>query len=165
MALIFLQGAASPYLAAATVAPLLLLAAIRTVSAPRTGSGPRLLGTIVAASLLLFLLYLPHAALQLSDPGLLDRSPWSRVGTGGARFGALPMRFPESLRSMTHPHNAAMPMVWLIVAGAITRLLRRRSPSPVASDAWRHGLLWTIAGLLISIPPVIFWFGERVTLP
>jgi hypothetical protein len=54
----------------------------------------------------------------------------------------------------------------LVAAGAIAVAFRawRRDPVPGAA-AWRHGVLWTVAGIVASLPPTVLWYGTPIVLP
>ena len=55
----------------------------------------------------------------------------------------------------------------LVLAGALALIAARvRRMAPVAApSAWRHGTLWVVIGLVISLPAVGYWGSTRVELP
>jgi hypothetical protein len=155
VALVVLQGLSSIYVAAAVLGPLALLALARCVRPTTRRAGIALVVVVLAAAAVLFLVYLPNALVVRSAPGWSERTFWP-LGTRHPT--ELPWE-PFSGRAAT---GVPLGILGLIAAGAVCRLLGR----PRAErSAWVHGSLWAVAGLVLSISPVVRWDGAVVALP
>src|SRR5262245_33751889 len=157
---IVLQGLASPYLAAATAAPLLVLALARLVRRSTRGAGLRLLAIVALGLGILLIVDLPYLRVRLENPGLASQTVWRDVT---ARPTPLPWGLLAPDAATAIPTTALV----LIVAGALALAVRRvRGAAPSGSDhAWAHGALWVVVGVVASLTPIVTWQGRAVQLP
>jgi hypothetical protein len=145
------QGATSPYVAAGVLAPVGVLAVLRLVGGRRVA----LLGSLAIAVALLLVVYGGYAWVRWREPGMVANTWWP-----GGFFKEF--AFPEDLFFARHRPNAVpFAMFVLIAIGAASAIARARW----RTLAWRHGLLWTVVGMLVSLPPTLVVFGRRVLLP
>jgi hypothetical protein len=173
LALVIVQSLSNPYIAAAVVAPLALLALVRCSRAATRIDGGRLLAVVAVTLLALVAAHAGQIMVRRENPDLAHQTPW--IGVLAAPWNRA--RLPWNLRAPGHP--AAVPAIALgvIVFGAASGLARRRNAAPRittaparaapdgAATAWRHGLFWTVAGLLASMTPASTLFGWPLPLP
>jgi hypothetical protein len=149
-----LQGATSPYVAAAMLAPVGVLACLRLVSSRTRPSGVALFGALAVAVALSLVVYGGYAWVRWSEPAMVQHTWWPR---GYFRT----FRVPYDFFLARHRPNAIPMAVFLLIgAGGLSALVRRRG-----GTAWRQGALWLTVGMLISLPPTLIWFGRSIQLP
>jgi hypothetical protein len=141
------------YVAPAVLCPLTGLTVLRLARADTRRSGLRLLGCLVFAALVVGGLYAGHLSLH-NKGGVL--SIWG--------FPLPPPELPGDLLTSLSP--TAVPLAgWLLAAAGLGSVVARRGTSGhFTKSAWAHALWWTLAGILISLPPVIRLFDARVPL-
>jgi len=152
------------YLAAATFAPLVVLALARILRPSTRTAGLGLAAVLALALLALAPVYAGHLAVRHTEP---FGSPWQAVWVGGWHL-TLPW-VPFLLGPLVLPG-----VVWLvIVAGLVAHLVRRdgagdESGGKRARAGWLHAGFWAITGFLASLPPELAWQGRpdvTFTLP
>jgi hypothetical protein len=149
------QGATSPYVAAGMLAPVGVLAVARLARARTRASGVALLGALGLAVGLLLVVYGGYAWVRWREPTMAANTWWP-----GGFFKEF--AFPADLFFARHRPNAIpLAMFVLIAAGAVCAIVRRRA----RATPWRQGLLWTVVGMCVSLPPTLVLFGWRTTLP
>ena len=148
---VVVQGLTSVYVAAAVLAPLVVLAAARLLRRSTRIAGVRMLGVVVVGAVALLGAYHGHELVRRENPNLFEQSFFVGLRqTADLPWGPLSYWTP-----------AAVPAVaLLLIAG---RVLRRRGPVP--RRAWRHAMFWAAAGLVMALPPTARWHGVDVTLP
>jgi len=150
--IVALQGLVSAvYLAAATFAPLVVLAAVRLARRPTRSAGRRLAASLLAALLLLSPLYAALVGLRRANPDLERQTVWQVVE---------PTRLPLGPLSGSLSPLAIPPVAWLLVAAGLLVHLGRRRRGPLR-EVWRHGALWLSVGFLASLAREIEWDGVR----
>lgn len=142
--LAFLQGAVSPYVAAAVLAPLGVLALWRCLRRPRDAAAWRLALAVLVATALLAALYAPNAWLRSVEPRLLEQSVWSMV----KRQPANPLAWVVFDGSMASA--VAIPLLMLVAVSCAVRVLGRARTRSAADRLWLHGLLWTVTAWLLT---------------
>jgi hypothetical protein len=148
-----LQGATSPYVAAAVLAPIGVLACIRLASPRLRHTGVALVGALAIAIVLSLVVYGGYAWVRWHEPAMVQHTWWP--GGSFRRF-----NFPTDFFLARHRPNAIpMAMFLLIGAGGVCALVRRHG-----GPAWVHGALWFAVGMLVSLPPTLVWFGRPIAL-
>jgi hypothetical protein len=151
-----LQGATSPYVAAAVLAPVGVLALVRLVRPRLRQSGVRLAGALVVAVALSLLVYGGYAVVRWREPAIVQHTWWP-----GGFFREF--AFPHDFFLARHRPNAIpLAMFLLIAIGGACAVVRRQTRS---APAWRQGALWTVVGIFVSLPLTFVWFGDRIELP
>jgi hypothetical protein len=143
-ALVFLQGAVSPYVAASVLAPLGLLALWRCLRRPRDAATWRLAPALLVATVLLAALYAPNAWLRSVEPGLVEQSVWAPF----MRRPAKPLTWVLFDGSMASA--VAIPLLVLVAVSGAVRVLGRARGYTAADRLWSHGLLWTGTAWLLT---------------
>ncbi len=151
-ALVFLQGLSSGYVAAALAGPMVLLATWRLVRGASRVAGWHLLAALGLAVIGWSAVYAPYVRVRLADPDLMRRTLYPF-------FAALPA--PVRLFEAGEPSGVAPAAFALIVAGGVVALVRG---TPHAA-AWLDGLLWTLAALVLALPPRADVLGHAVLTP
>ncbi|MGH7895695.1 MAG: hypothetical protein ACREQL_13570 [Candidatus Binatia bacterium] len=169
--LVALQSASNMvYLAASTFVPLGLLVVLRVLRRKTFPEGARLAGVLLLGGVLLAPIYVGYGLVRHENLVLERQSTWARLqvpegGAGDAVVAPLrPDRFlPAALLWRRDPTWLAPPLLALIVAGTLA-MPWARAGCPGLASAWRHGLLWSAAGLALSTPGVA-WRGMSMQLP
>ena len=157
--LIVLQGMANPYYAAATLAPLGVLAALRLVTPSGRRAGLALVGALAVATLGLCLVYAPYGFVRALEPNLRWQTWW-----GFSRD--VDIDLPWGLvTNAVHPTGIPFPMLDLVGLGVVLACLPRADRSEGERTAWRQGLLWTLVGLALSVTPTVRFGDALVRLP
>lgn len=157
--LVVLQGLASPYLAAATLAPLGVLVIARALRRTTRTAALRLATALGIASIALLVANAGYLLVHRSDAQVGRQSVW-------AASALVPEPLPWALLAPDAASAVPLSVVGLVLIGALSAARARWRGEPVAApDAWRHGSLWVVVGLLASLTPVVRWFGTEVTLP
>jgi len=140
------------YIAAATVGPLLVLAAWRLLHRDTRRGGVRLLAVAAITALALLPLHLQHLRVRWANPGLAKQTLWvypsEPVQLPWGRFREGPMAVPL--------------VVFAVIALAIV-LRRRARTAPL--PGWSAAAFWSVVGLLMSLSPTGIWNGRTVVLP
>ena len=157
------QGAISPYVAAGVLAPVGVLACMRLLRPTGRAQGAALVRSLALATAALLVVYGGYAWLRFRDPAMPERTWWP----GGH---IQEFAFPHDLLLARHRPNAVPAAAFLLIAtGGLCALARRGrgddTDTPSRAVAWRHGALWTVVGMLVSLPPVLVWFGRPIELP
>jgi hypothetical protein len=150
---VVLQGAVSPYLAAAVLAPLGVLGGWRLL---RRHNGVPMVGVVLVAAMALAALYAPQLRLRLANPGLAEQTWWPIVSPP-------PIMLPSGLGNPTRP--TAVPTAALLTVGAGLLALVAPGHGRRLAPAVAHTAFWAIAGTLLSLPPVVWLAGHRLALP
>jgi hypothetical protein len=158
-ALIVLQGMANPYYAAATLAPLGVLAALRLVRPSGRRAGVALAGALAVATLALCVVYAPYGFVRALEPNLRWQTWW---GFSRDVEIDLPWGF---VTNAVRPTGIPFPMLDLVGLGLVLACLPRADRSEGERTAWRQGLLWTLVGLALSITPTVRIGDAVVRLP
>jgi hypothetical protein len=157
--LVVLQGLVSPYLAAATMAPLVVLALARALRRSTRRAAAGLLGVLVLANGVLLAAYQGHVRIRLANPQLSMQSVW-------ASKALWPVPLPWGLLAPDAATAVPTVVLALIALGALGVGLGAWRREPVAAaTAWRHGALWAAVGVLACLPPTVRWFGTPIDLP
>ena len=156
-----LQGATSPYVAAGVLAPVGVLALAHLARSRDRARGLAIVRALAIAVTLLLVVYGGYAWIRWREPTMPQHTWWP-----GGTFRAF--AFPSDLFFARHRPNAVPFATFLLIgagaAGAAFRWVRRTSTEGDAV-AWRHGALWAVTGLLVSLPPTLLWFGSPIELP
>jgi hypothetical protein len=150
---VVLQGAVSPYLAAAVLAPLGVLAGWRLLR--RSGGAP-LAGVVLVAAMALGALYAPQLRVRLANPRLAEQTWWPIRSPP-------PITLPSGLRGSARP--TALPTAALLTIGAGVLALVVPGRARRLAPAVAHTAFWVIAGTLLSLPPVVRIAGHELALP
>jgi len=158
LVLIVAQGLVSAYVAAAVLAPLLLLAVCRLPRARSRAGGARMLAVTLAAATVLAAVYSMHLAVRglVPDPG----------NTFWATSFLPPIDLPLGLRSPDLPLAVPSAALLVIVLGGLALLLgpdARRDG--LGRRGWSAAAFWVATGILISLPPRTTVLGRFVPLP
>jgi hypothetical protein len=120
----------------------------------------QLLLVVGLAALGLLAVYAGYIVTRIENPKLLEQSFWN------------PDVFPREtslpwgLRGRGVPIAVPVAALLVIVGGVLSLALARGSRlRQRARRAWAHGALWTVIGILMSVSPVVSWYGQRITLP
>jgi hypothetical protein len=156
-ALVALQASANMvYVAVSTFVPLAVLAAWRLARGRTRPSGVQLAGVLAVAAALLAPIYLEYASVRAENAGLERQSAWARLEMPADASGApvvAPKRFPRLLPAALlwrrDPTWLAPSLLVLVLAGAVLAWRRREARADLES-LWRHGLVWTGVGLVLS---------------
>ncbi|HUK62247.1 MAG TPA: hypothetical protein VLV15_02900, partial [Dongiaceae bacterium] len=140
------------YIAAATVGPLLVLAAWRLLHRDTRRGGMRLLAVAAITAVALLPLHLQHLRVRWSNPGLATQTLWV--------YPSEPVRLPWG--PFTDAPTAVPAVVFAVVALAI--VLRRRAGA-ARVPGWSAAAFWSVVGLLMSLSPTGIWNGRVVVLP
>jgi hypothetical protein len=173
-ALVALQSLTDPvYVAPATWAPLLVLAAARLRRGDDRRDGTRLLAALALSGLLLAPVYRAHVAVLQREPDPAAQSVWrvppERLAALGVPVVAgIPMHpqpAPWSGTMNAGPLGVAPIVLVLIGMGALLQLASRpadgRAPS---TRTWVHAGVWAATGVAISVPAV-GTIGDAVVMP
>jgi hypothetical protein len=156
--LIVLQGLASPYVAAAMLAPLGALAGVRVVRPATRRAGIRLVIALLLALAALLAAYAGYVRVRLRAPGVTSQTVWRQHAE---------YQLPIPWGLLAPDAASAVPTVVLVlIAGAVlVRAVDRRRSDGVSPQPWRHGALWTVVGVVASLTPIVQWNGAPVILP
>jgi hypothetical protein len=152
--LIALQCATDPvYVAPAVLGPLAGIAIVRMLSRPTRAGGAGLLGCVVLGGALFVAAHVGQLSLARRED-LSGQTMWW--------FPVPPAAFPFGLLEPLSP--VALPVVaWALGVVATAFALRRRSwDDAQAGLPARHALWWAVAGILLSVTPVVVLFGHTV---
>ncbi len=140
------------YIAAATVGPLLVLAAWRLVHRETRRGGLRLVAVAAITALALLPIHLQHVRVRRANPGLAAQTLWV--------YPSEPVKLPWG---PFHEGPTAVPVVvFAVVALAIVLRRRRRTE---AVPGWSAAAFWSVVGLLMSLSPTGIWNGRKIVLP
>jgi len=158
------------YVAPGVLLPLGVIAALRLRDPATRVAGRRLAAALVLGLGMVTPVVAAHAMLRVGDPSLAARSVWN-IATHAHRealtpylVGGLPqvpLDLPWWSRGNGGPLGIAHASLALILLGALVAR-RQRAPAGLRR-AWRHGTIWTLVAIAISIPSVRL--GERFILP
>jgi hypothetical protein len=140
------------YIAAATVGPLLVLAAWRLARRQTRRGGLRLLAVAGIAALALLPLHLQHLRIRHANPGLATQTLWI--------YPSEPVQLPWG---PFREGPIAVPLAVFVVV-AIALVLRRRARTPRV-PGWSAAAFWAVVGFLMSLSPTGTWNGHTVVLP
>lgn len=148
-----LQGATSPYVAGAVLAPVGVLAFLRLASGHDRRSGVALVGALALAVALSLVVYGGYAWVRWREPAMVRHTWWP-----GGFFRTFD--FPHDFFVARHRPNAVPLAIFVLIgAGGVSALARHRD-----GPAWKQGLLWVFVGMLISLPPLLGAFGRPIAL-
>lgn len=155
--LVALQGLTSIYMAAAVMVPLGLLAASRLARTSTRAAGGRLLLVLLAAAVSLLPFYAGYVRVFLDNPHLREQSVWRHIAN-------LPVQLPWDLFQR---HPLAMPRIVfpLVLAGGLALVWHNRTARTPAAAAWGYTLFWVVCGFVLSLTPVVRWYGTPIALP
>jgi hypothetical protein len=157
--LVVLQGLASPYLAAATLAPLGALACGRGLRPSTRGAALRLVAALGVAGVALLVANAGYLLVHRTDAHVARQSVW-------AASALFPMPLPWGLVAPDAASAVPLSALVLVLTGGLVAARARWRREPVAArDAWMHGALWVVVGLVASLTPVVRWFDAEVALP
>jgi hypothetical protein len=162
--LLVLQGLTDLYLAVALFVPLGGLAAIRLLRSSSRPAAVRLILVLAVAVTLVAVAHGGHLLVRLANPELAMQSPWQshRIpAEQGALWDLLGLRY----FMYDGPDEVPLASLLLIAAGGASFLWRPRIADGTLRQAWRHGVFWVLAGLLLGLPPRLPVGGELVDLP
>jgi hypothetical protein len=145
------------YVAPAVLAPLACLAAFRLARPATRAVGIRLLVVLGVAMLALVPIYLGYAGVARANPRLFEQTPWPTA--------PWPMTVPRDILRPNAVSSVPTVILWLILAGAVSRLLHRRHPDGPEPGAWAHGSLWVVVGIVASLTQIVVWHGINVPTP
>jgi hypothetical protein len=157
-ALIVAQCLTDPvYVAVAVLAPLGTLAIVRIVRRPSRRSGLVLAAVLAASLACLVPFVLGYLRVRAQNPLLAQQTVW--------RVPALPSDLAALLWHHRMPTTIAPAALVLLLLGGVLAVARRGRP-PLRHDAgWRHGALWLLVGVAVSVSPGAVFAGHRVYLP
>jgi hypothetical protein len=156
--LIVLQGLSSIYIAAATLGPLGILGLARLARRATRRAGARLLVAVGVAALGIALTYTGSLVVITQNPSWSKQSFWP-VGTTWTSL-------PGGLLDASRPTGVPVATLLLIAVGAVVRRLARSDGSGHPQRiAWQHGTLWTLAGVGLSLGPMVRWLGTPIPVP
>jgi hypothetical protein len=141
------------YVAPAVLVPLAGIALVRLVRASTRPAGLRLLACVAAAGAILVVAHVGQFAVARRE-NLTKQTMWW--------FPVQAAELPGDLIAPLSP--MALPLIgWVLAALAAVRALRRGGlGDALATRVHRHAAWWAVAGLLLSITPVIVVFGHSV---
>jgi hypothetical protein len=150
--LVFLQGLSTAYVAVGLVCPLAALAAWRLARPSTRRTGVRLALATIAATLGWAAAFAPYVLMRRGEPGLVDQTLYPFLHA---------LAVPTSFFAAGEPSGVAPVALVLIAAGVVCRLAR----VPRWTSPWRHALAWTLAGLLLALPPRMSVGGHSIVTP
>ncbi len=151
-ALVVLQGLTDAYMAVALLVPLALLATGRLIRHRTRAAGRRLLVAIVLAAAVLLAANASYLLVRAENPELRQQTVWTHHPA--------PIALPWDLLGDLAPTAVPMAVLPVIVAGAFAARYTARP-----RGLWAQGILWTTAGVLMSITPLATWNGRPIVLP
>jgi hypothetical protein len=158
LALIVLQSLVDPvYLAPASMAPLVVLAAARFLRRSTRASALRLATILAAGELALVPVAAGYLGVRRENPNLAEQTLW--------RVAQQPSELPWGFFAPLSPVAVQVVFLCLIAMGAASLSLSDRRRDRALRRAWVTSLLWVGVGLLISLTPVVTWYGRDVELP
>jgi len=158
LSLVVIQGLTSVYVAAAVLGPLGLLALVRASRLATRDGGLRLCAVTASAALALFAAYARYLP-RTREPSLATQSVWRYLHLGRVEL-------PWALLAPGRPTGVPVAALILIAVGAVSLARRGRGGAPAGTRAvWRQAAFWAVAGIVISIPPDVRWFGAPIWVP
>jgi hypothetical protein len=146
LVLVVLQCLTDPvYVAPAVLAPLLILAVYRGARAATRGRGVRLAAIVAVATSIVGAVFLPYLSLRAENPNLAQQTNWPRP-----KLEALDL--PGGLFSPLSPLAIPSLALLLIVVAVAVAAWRGWRGSRAEASAFRHALLWSGLGILLSLP-------------
>ena len=134
-----------------------LIGAARTLRPTTRRAGVRLGVAVVLAAVPLLVANAGYFAVRADNPSLATQTQWG--------WDRPNLKLPWGLIGPDAATSVPVVALALIAAGALSLLLRGR---PERGDrlvnAWMHGAFWTITGIVLSLTPVVEWFGRPVAL-
>lgn len=173
-AMIALQSAVEiVYVAPAVYVPLGLLVVVRLSRRSSRRCAFHLGGALVAAAILLSPLVAAHLAVRGANPGLAEQTTWRFAEHGPPHTApVLPWSLFGWWRRAGSAFEAPPPMAvppiafGLIGCGVLSCAVRRRwGNDEQTRRAWRYAALWSVAGIVLSLPPWATILGTIVPLP
>ena len=168
--LLVLQSLTNPvYVAPSVAAPVALVAVARGLRRSTRASGARLFAALILAGAVLSPMYAGYWSARSEAFSQANRGPVHRrtqapaVGES-AVAGTLdmPLVVPWQKTFLAPVMQASL---ILIVIGGVGAALRPRILDARARIGWRHAGLWTIVGLFLAWPVIVFFGGLEVHTP
>ncbi len=152
--LLVLQGLVDLYMVVAVLVPLGLLAVGRLATRRTQAHGRSLIVSLVLAAGVLTMANAGYLIIRAQNPGLSRQTVWQ----GYPR----PVELPWGPLRDAAPTGVPAVVFGVIATGALAARSRHTCG---AREMWTHGLLWTLAGPLLSFTPHAIWNGHPITLP
>jgi hypothetical protein len=150
------------YVAPAVLGPLGVLTTIRLARRETRAAALRMAAVLVLGVLALLPLYRGYVAVRAANPALATQTVW-RIAE---------MSFPHPLGPVLTGQRQGRPFVvtpvtmCLIVTGLGAALWRRsRGAASLTRSGWIQGVLWTVVGAAMSLPPVAIIAGTSHRTP
>jgi hypothetical protein len=158
--LVTVQGLTSPYVAAASLAPLGVLGAWRLLGAKSRRAGWFLLTAVLVASAALAVAYAGYVWIRLQEPTLSGQTYWPAAHNKA-------FAVPGDFRDPRSPLAIPLAALALIAFGGFVAGVRRlrRGPAERRDLMWRHGLLWVVVGVTIALPATLSVRGHELSFP
>jgi len=156
--LVVLQGLTSAYVAAALIAPLVILGLARLVRPSTRAAGLRMLAAVAVAMAILTAAYAEYLLVRADNPRLHEQTHWPLQATSPA-----PWIGPFGREAPTGVPVAVFVLIGLGVVCLAARF-RRADASPRA-PLWKMGAFWTIAGFLLAVRPRPSWRDSAIAFP
>jgi hypothetical protein len=154
--LLVLQGLVSAYIAAATLAPLTVLAVVRLLRR-EAGGGVALALALALAAAALAVAFAGHALVRAENPDWAHAPSLATLGLPVTHLPWGPLRPPSA-------GAVVPPVLALVAAGLIVRLVTARD-ARLEGAAWSAGVVWVLVGLVASVSPRAEFAGTPITLP
>jgi hypothetical protein len=145
------------YIAPAVLAPLGLLAAIRTLRPTTRAAGLRLVAGLAMALALLAPVYAAYVEVVRSNPDFREQTVWKN-----------PLLVPQSLPALVGqqaPHGMAPVTILLLAVSLAVLVVRRGRPGSAPRSAWAAGVLWWTVGSLVAFGGSFVLGGRVVHMP
>ncbi len=157
--LLALHGMTNPYYAASALGTLGVLAGLRLLTPSGRRAGATLALVLAGAAAVLCVVYVPYAWIRALEPNLRYQTWWGFVRD-------VTMNIPWGLvMHAVRPTSVPFPFLDLIAIGIVARCLPRPERTDGERTAWRHGLLWTTVGVVLSLTPVVRVGEHEIRLP
>jgi hypothetical protein len=153
--LIVLQCLADPvYVAPAVAVPVALVALRRAIVPADRRSALGLAATLALALAVLAPIYAGLLIVRSENPALRSQSVWPvRNPPGEAAVEGLVLA--GGMAADLRPTGVPWPALALVALGLASLLARPAADRGPTRLAWKHGALWVVAGVLISVPALI----------
>jgi len=155
--LLVLQGLVTIYVAVPLLVGLGVIGAARTLRPTTRRAGVRLGVAVVLAAVPLLVANAGYFVVRADNPSIATQTQWG--------WDRPTLSLPWGLIGPDAATSVPLVALALIAAGALSLLLRGR---PQRGDrlvnAWMHGAFWTVTGIVLSLTPVVGWFGRPIAL-
>jgi len=155
--LVVLQGLVTIYLAVPLLIGLGVIGVARTMRRATRRAGLHLVVTVLVAALALSAANIGYLIVRAENPSIATQTQW-----GSDRP---TLELPWGLLRPDAATDVSLVALVLITAGAVSFLLRARGErGDRLVRAWLHGGFWTVVGIVLSLTPVVAWFGRPIAL-